>query len=146
MAGHVYIMASQTRGTLYIGVTSDLSRRVYEHKEGLTPSFTGRYGCKRLVWYEEHYDIRDAIAREKALKKWPRARKIALIEALNPDWSELYKGMGGECSHLAVVILGAVAPGIHAQTWRSLLRLRKDRQAGAYSDPSRHGSPRFARG
>ena len=94
MAGHVYIMASQKQGTLYIGVTSDLSRRVYEHKEGLTPGFTSLYGCKRLVWYEEYHDFRDAIAREKALKKWPRIKKIALIEAMNPDWSELYRGMG----------------------------------------------------
>ena len=94
MAGHVYIMASQKQGTLYIGVTSDLSRRVYEHKEGLTPGFTSLYGCKRLVWYEEYHDFRDAIAREKALKKWPRIKKISLIEAMNPDWAELYRGMG----------------------------------------------------
>ena len=93
MAGHVYIMASQRNGTLYIGVTSDLSRRVHEHKSGAVKGFTSRYGCKRLVWYEEHFDIRDAIAREKALKKWPRAKKIALIEAMNPDWSELYRGL-----------------------------------------------------
>ena len=86
-------MASQRNGTLYIGVTSDLSRRVHEHKSGAVKGFTSRYGCKRLVWYEEHFDIRDAIAREKALKKWPRAKKIALIEAMNPDWSELYRGL-----------------------------------------------------
>ncbi|SJZ94667.1 GIY-YIG nuclease family protein [Consotaella salsifontis] len=94
MGGHVYIMASQKNGTLYIGVTSDLSRRVHEHKTEALNGFSSRYGCKRLVWYEEHADIRDAIAREKALKKWTRARKIALIEALNPDWQELYRGMG----------------------------------------------------
>ncbi|MEX6506695.1 GIY-YIG nuclease family protein [Jiella sp. M17.18] len=93
MAGHVYIMASQRNGTLYIGVTSDLARRVHEHKSEAVKGFTSRYGCKRLVWYEEHFDIRDAIAREKAMKKWPRARKIALIEAMNPDWSELYRGL-----------------------------------------------------
>ncbi|WP_206453338.1 GIY-YIG nuclease family protein [Aurantimonas marina] len=93
MAGHVYIMASQKSGTLYIGVTSDLSRRVHEHKSEAVKGFTSRYGCKRLVWYEEHFDIRDAIAREKALKKWPRAKKVALIETMNPDWSELYPGL-----------------------------------------------------
>ncbi len=93
MAGHVYIMASQRHGTLYIGVTSDLSRRVHEHKTELMKGFTSRYGCKRLVWYEEHFDIRDAIAREKALKKWPRAKKIELIETMNPDWQELYRGL-----------------------------------------------------
>ena len=93
MAGHVYIMASQKHGTLYIGVTSDLARRVHEHKTELTKGFTSRYGCKRLVWYEEHFDIRDAIAREKALKKWPRVKKIDLIEAVNPDWTELYRGL-----------------------------------------------------
>ncbi|MBO0902594.1 GIY-YIG nuclease family protein [Jiella sonneratiae] len=93
MAGHVYIMASQRNGTLYIGVTSDLARRVFEHKSEATKGFTSRYGCKRLVWYEEHFDIRDAIAREKSLKKWSPARKIALIETMNPDWQELYRGL-----------------------------------------------------
>ncbi|MBP0614361.1 GIY-YIG nuclease family protein [Jiella mangrovi] len=94
MTGYVYVMASQRNGTLYIGVTSDLSRRVHEHKTEATKGFTSRYGCKRLVWYEEHFDIRDAIAREKALKKWSRARKMVLIEAMNPGWEELYRGMG----------------------------------------------------
>ena len=71
----------------------DLARRVHEHKSEATKGFTSRYGCKRLVWYEEHFDIRDAIAREKSLKKWSRARKIALIETMNPDWQELYRGL-----------------------------------------------------
>ncbi|MCQ8783427.1 GIY-YIG nuclease family protein [Mangrovibrevibacter kandeliae] len=94
MAGHVYIMASQKNGTLYVGVTSDLSRRVWEHKEGLTGGFTSRYGCHRLVWYEEHFDIRDAISREKSIKRWPRRWKFDLIESINPGWNELYRGMG----------------------------------------------------
>ncbi|NDW07751.1 GIY-YIG nuclease family protein [Jiella pacifica] len=94
MTGYVYLMASQKNGTLYVGVTSDLSRRVYEHKTEATKGFTSRYGCKRLVWYEEHFDFRDAIAREKALKKWSRARKMALIETMNPGWEELYRGLG----------------------------------------------------
>ena len=73
MPGYVYIMASQKNGTLYIGVTTDLSRRVFEHRNGLTPGFTTEHGCKRLVWYEEHFDVRDAIRRETALKRWRRA-------------------------------------------------------------------------
>lgn len=93
MPGDVYIMASQRNGTLYIGATSDLSRRVHEHKTGTLPGFTARYGCKRLVWYESDPDIRDAIARERALKKWPRAAKIELIETMNPEWHELYRGL-----------------------------------------------------
>ena len=80
----VYIMANKHNGTLYTGVTSDLSRRVYEHREGLTPGFTTRYGCKRLVYYERYERIVDAIAREKQIKGGSRAKKIALIEAMNP--------------------------------------------------------------
>ncbi|WP_062208879.1 GIY-YIG nuclease family protein [Aureimonas sp. AU12] len=94
MAGHVYIMANQKHGTLYVGVTGDLARRVFEHRTDLTPGFASRYRCRRLVWYEEHFDIRDAIAREKTLKRWPRSWKVSLIEAINPDWNELYTGMG----------------------------------------------------
>ncbi|MEF2554170.1 GIY-YIG nuclease family protein [Aurantimonas sp. A2-1-M11] len=94
MAGTVYIMASQKNGTLYIGVTSDLSRRVHEHKSGLSKGFVTTYRVTRLVWYEEHVDIGSAIQREKSLKRWPRQWKIALIEAVNPDWNELYRGMG----------------------------------------------------
>jgi len=94
MSGYVYIMASKKGGTLYIGVTSDLSHRVWEHKNGTTPGFTSKYGCTRLVWYEEHDDIRDAIQREKSLKRWNRAWKVALIESINPQWHELYRGIG----------------------------------------------------
>ena len=73
MTGYVYMTASQKRGTIYIGVTNDLGRRIPEHKEGSGSRFTKRYGVIRLVWYEEHFDIRDAIQREKSLKRWPRA-------------------------------------------------------------------------
>jgi putative endonuclease len=76
-------------GTLYCGVTSDLPRRIWEHREGLTGGFTARYAVKRLVWYEEFDWIIDAIAREKAIKSWPRKWKIALIEKDNPDWRDL---------------------------------------------------------
>ncbi|MBY3220360.1 GIY-YIG nuclease family protein [Rhizobium laguerreae] len=77
-------------GTLYIGVTSDLERRIYEHREGLTPGFAWKYGCTRLVWYEEHWDIGSAIQREKSLKRWYRQWKIDLVETMNPDWNDLY--------------------------------------------------------
>ena len=86
----VYILAGARNGTLYVGVTNDLLRRVFEHREGVTPGFTQRYGVKRLVWYEEHGEIGAAIAREKAIKRWRRAWKLALIEAVNPQWLDLW--------------------------------------------------------
>lgn len=86
----VYVLASQAQGTLYIGVTSVLKRRVWEHKTHATKGFTTRYGVCRLVWYEVHESMRAAIAREKALKAWQRAWKIKLIESGNPGWRDLY--------------------------------------------------------
>ena len=86
----VYIMASRRNGTLYIGVTSDLVRRVYEHKISATDGFTSKHGVKKLVWYEAHDDIEAAIAREKAMKKWNRAWKLSVIEEMNPDWWDLF--------------------------------------------------------
>ncbi|AHK43314.1 MULTISPECIES: GIY-YIG nuclease family protein [Ensifer] len=91
MAGYVYIVTNQKKGTLYIGVTSDLARRIYEHREGLMPGFTSKYGCARLVWYEEHLQIGSAIQREKSLKRWYRQWKLDLIERMNPDWRDLYE-------------------------------------------------------
>ena len=85
----VYIMASKKNGTLYIGVTSNLARRAYEHREGLLPGFTKRYGVKTLVYAEVFDDVGYAIQREKNSKKWPRAWKIALIEASNPEWVDI---------------------------------------------------------
>lgn len=87
----VYMMASGQHGTLYIGVTSDLMRRVYEHREGLIPGFTTKYGCKRLVWHEVFESMTVAIQREKSLKRWPRAWKANLIERDNPLWQDLYE-------------------------------------------------------
>jgi putative endonuclease len=84
----VYVMASRSR-VLYTGVTNDLVRRVYEHKRGLTPSFTRRYRISRLVYFEAFTDIRDAIACEKQIKGWVRLRKISLIERRNPTWEDL---------------------------------------------------------
>jgi putative endonuclease len=85
----VYILASQKNGTLYIGVTSDLARRTWEHKEGFTEDFTKRYKIKQLVYYEQTENVLSAITREKQLKKWNRAWKIRLIEKDNPKWKDL---------------------------------------------------------
>ena len=87
----VYIMTNKRNGTLYAGVTGDLVRRVYEHREGVVPGFTARYGCKCLVWYEVYDDMTFAILREKQIKGGSRQKKIALIERLNPDWRDLYE-------------------------------------------------------
>ncbi len=95
MAYYVYILASQRNGTLYTGVTNDLIRRVHEHKEGLVEGFSKRYGVKTLVYFEPHDDIEHAIQREKNLKRWKRAWKVALIERENPYWSDLYPGLCG---------------------------------------------------
>ena len=91
MAFYVYIMASRPNGTLYIGMTNDLVRRVYEHKEGLVDGFTKRHGVKTLVYYELHDRAEQAIRREKTLKRWLRDWKIALIETDNPNWDDLYQ-------------------------------------------------------
>ena len=86
----VYILASKQNGTLYIGVTSDLGRRVWQHKQDMTESFTKKYGVHRLVYYEMHVDMLSAITREKQLKKWNREWKLQLIEEKNPEWRDLW--------------------------------------------------------
>jgi putative endonuclease len=86
----VHILASGLGGTLYIGVTSNLVKRVYEHRMKVVPGFTKEYGIYRLVFFEQHTDIEAAIRREKRLKKWNRAWKIRLIEEQNPNWDDLY--------------------------------------------------------
>jgi putative endonuclease len=88
--GWVYIMTNRPNGVLYIGVTSHLVRRAWEHRTRLVEGFTKRYGLKRLVYAEQHADIRTAIQREKNMKHWPRAWKIRLILAQNPEWEDLY--------------------------------------------------------
>jgi putative endonuclease len=90
MPYYVYILASKENGTLYIGITNNLTRRVYEHRNDLIEGFTKKYGVHRLVYYETHEDVRVAIAREKQMKKWYRAWKIRLIEESNPEWRDLY--------------------------------------------------------
>ena len=89
----VYILASKPNGTLYIGVTSDLAKRVWEHKNDSVDGFTKRYGVHRLVYYELHADMLSAITREKQLKKWNRAWKLELIESENPGWNDLSEGI-----------------------------------------------------
>ena len=86
----VYILASKRNGTLYIGVTSDLVQRVWQHRNGLSEGFAKQYGTRTLVWYETNESMESAIAREKALKKWRRAWKLELIERGNPGWKDLY--------------------------------------------------------
>ncbi len=92
----VYLLASHRNGTLYCGVTNDLARRVVEHREGTAEGFTAKYGVSRLVWFEQHSDINEAIVREKRIKKWNRAWKITLIEAGNRDWRDLAVDLGLE--------------------------------------------------
>ena len=89
--GWVYIVTNRPNGTLYIGVTSDMAKRAWEHREGVVDGFTKRYGLKRLVYAERHDDITDAIQREKRIKTWPRAWKINLIRKTNPAWKDLYQ-------------------------------------------------------
>ena len=91
--GYVYIMSNKRQGTLYVGVTSNLSRRVWEHREGAVDGFTKRYDLKRLVHYEFYDDIRNALQREKNLKHWPRLWKLALIQDSNPEWTDLYAAL-----------------------------------------------------
>jgi len=91
----VYMLASRRNGTLYIGVTNDLGRRVFEHQQGMAPGFTKKYGVHILVWYEEYQDINDAIAREKQLKGWNRAWKLRLIEEHNSGWNDLSEKLCG---------------------------------------------------
>ena len=90
MAYFVYIMASKRNGTLYVGVTNNLVRRVYEHREGQADGFTKKYGIKALVYFEPRDDVARAIQREKNIKRWRRAWKIDLIEKANPTWRDLY--------------------------------------------------------
>jgi|TARA_R110000744_G_scaffold322033_1_gene428042 putative endonuclease len=89
----VYMLASSRNGTLYTGVTSNLETRIWQHKNDTFPGFSRKYGCKRLVWFECHDDIAEAILREKRIKRWRRAWKLDLIETGNPDWTDLYPGL-----------------------------------------------------
>jgi putative endonuclease len=88
--GYVYILANRRNGTLYIGVSSDLQKRIWEHRTGAVPGFARRYGCKSLVWYQAYDQLDGARARELQMKEWRRAWKLRLIEETNPDWLDLY--------------------------------------------------------
>jgi putative endonuclease len=90
---YVYLLASKPYGTLYVGVTSDLVKRVWEHKSKSVPGFTARYGVDKLVWFEAHDAAEAAIHREKQIKEWKRAWKISLIEHDNPHWVDLFPGL-----------------------------------------------------
>ncbi len=90
---YIYIMASKRNGTLYIGVTNNLIKRIYEHKNNLVESFTRKYGIHDLVYYEQTEDVRSALQREKQLKKWNRKWKLRLIEEKNPEWKDLYDSL-----------------------------------------------------
>jgi putative endonuclease len=90
---YVYILASQRRGTLYIGVTSNLIKRIYEHKNGLVYGFTKKYGVHRLVYFEVAKDAKAALSRERQMKKWNRVWKLKLIEEHNPEWADLYDSL-----------------------------------------------------
>ena len=90
---YVYILTNKTNAVMYIGVTNDLRRRIYEHKSEQIEGFTKRYHVHRLVYYEEYHEINDAIAREKQLKGWKRDKKNALVETRNPDWDDWSEGV-----------------------------------------------------
>ncbi len=92
----VYMLASQRNGTLYVGVTNDLVKRVWEHKNDFVDGFTQRYGIHRLVWFESTPDFASAIRREKQIKKWRRAWKLEMIERQNPGWCDLYEEIAGD--------------------------------------------------
>jgi len=93
MAFHVYILSNKFEGSLYIGITNDLIRRVYEHKQRIGDGFTKKYNLTKLVYAEEFDNPNDAIAREKQLKSWRRQWKINLIESINPNWNDLYESL-----------------------------------------------------
>ena len=90
MSFYVYIVASRRNGTLYIGMTDDLAKRIWQHRTGVMPGFTKRYGVKMLVWHEQHETRESAFMRERQLKKWNRAWKLKLIEQVNPVWRDLW--------------------------------------------------------
>lgn len=88
---YVYLLASRRNGTVYVGVTSDLIKRIWEHRNHVVAGFTRKYGVDKLVWYEQHASMESAIQREKAIKEWKRAWKMNLIEKTNPEWVDLYE-------------------------------------------------------
>jgi len=106
----IYILASQRNGTLYIGVTSNLVQRVWQHREGLAEGFTKQYSVKTLVWYELHETMESAIGREKAMKKWLRKWKLTTIEKTNPNWSDLWSEILGTETAASIPVSPAIIP------------------------------------
>ena len=90
---YVYLITNERYGTLYVGITNDLVRRIYEHREGTVQGFSKQHGLSRLVWFEAHDDVLAAIEREKAVKRWRRDWKMNLIQAMNPNWDDLYESI-----------------------------------------------------
>ena len=135
--GWVYIMTNRPNGTLYTGVTNDLSRRAYEHRTGLYQGFTKQYGLTRLVYLERYDDIRAAIQRERNMKHWPRAWKVRLILKFNPDWRDLYE----------MISLGVSTTAWMAGTSPAMTREIDGRAAGQDGFPSlcRHGPASLSR-
>ncbi|HWD29293.1 MAG TPA: GIY-YIG nuclease family protein [Rhizomicrobium sp.] len=112
---YVYIVASERNGTLYVGMTNDLMRRIWEHREGLVDGFTKKYGIKHLMHYETFEDVNAAIQREKRLKKWKRTWKIELIQKTNLDWTDLYEQMTAPQPLPQWLIAANAAAGTHAR-------------------------------
>ncbi len=123
----VYIMTDRRYGALYTGVTSNLTSRIGQHRAGEGSAFTARYNCTRLVWYERHGDMRAAIAREKAIKKYLRQWKINLIEAENPGWLDLWQD---------------IRPGPLAGQWRTIAEIRSGGALNAQSPGAENRDPR----
>ena len=90
---YVYLITNERYGTLYVGITNDLVRRIYEHREGTVQGFSKQHGLSRLVWFEAHDDVLAAIEREKAVKRWRRDWKMNLIQVMNPNWDDLYESI-----------------------------------------------------
>ena len=128
----VYLMASRRNGTLYVGVTSNLIQRVWQHREGVIEGFTRRYAVKTLVWFEQHERMEGAIAREKAIKKWNRRWKLELIEQTNPTWRDLWPDLIGEEPD-------APGPPTHSSH-------DTPRHSRACGNPDPHDKPRHSRG
>jgi len=95
LAFYVYIVANRRNGTIYIGMTDDISLRTYQHKTKAFPGFTARYGCDKLVWFETHDTRESAFLRERQMKEWRRSWKLTLIEEANPTWTDLYETLNG---------------------------------------------------
>jgi len=112
----VYILASKRNGILYIGVTSDLEGRMAQHDQGLIKGFTLRYGVKRLVYYEFHETMDEAIRREKRLKEWNRAWKVRLIESMNPEWRNLFDPAAGEIAEGPLMCCARSASGAQEES------------------------------